>query len=224
MNDPYSVLGVSPSASDDEVKKAYRELARKYHPDNYHDNPLADLASEKMKEINEAYDSITKSREGGGQSYGGGYGGGQSYGGGAYQSQSRSRQQGYTGPRSGGANATYAMIRNHINMNNLSQAEAMLNTIPTHDAEWHYLMGSVYWRRGWMDEAARCFRTAATMEPGNIEYRNAVQYMNRGGQAYRPSGMNTGSMTNADICTICQTIYCADCCCEMMGGDLIRCC
>ena len=66
MNDPYSVLGVSPSASDDDVKKAYRELARKYHPDNYHDNPLADLASEKMKEINEAYDSITKSRESGG--------------------------------------------------------------------------------------------------------------------------------------------------------------
>jgi len=68
MNDPYSVLGVSPSASEDEVKKAYRDLARKYHPDNYHDNPLADLAQEKMKEINEAYDSITKGRTSGGWS------------------------------------------------------------------------------------------------------------------------------------------------------------
>ena len=56
MNDPYKVLNVSPSASDEEVKKAYRDLARKYHPDNYHDNPLADLAQEKMKEINEAYE------------------------------------------------------------------------------------------------------------------------------------------------------------------------
>jgi len=63
MNDPYSVLGVSPSASDDEIKKTYHDLARKYHPDNYHDNPLADLAQEKMKEINEAYDTITKQRE-----------------------------------------------------------------------------------------------------------------------------------------------------------------
>ncbi|MCL2367524.1 MAG: DnaJ domain-containing protein, partial [Oscillospiraceae bacterium] len=65
MSDPYKVLGVSPSASDDEVKKAYREQARKYHPDNYHNNPLADLAQEKMKEINEAYDAILRMRGGG---------------------------------------------------------------------------------------------------------------------------------------------------------------
>ena len=62
MRDPYTVLGVSPSATDEAVKKAYRELARKYHPDNYQNNPLADLAEEKMKEINEAYDTITKQR------------------------------------------------------------------------------------------------------------------------------------------------------------------
>ena len=71
MNDPYAVLGVSPNASDDEVKKAYRDLARKYHPDNYHDNPLADLAQEKMKQINEAYDQIQKMRSGGAGAQGG---------------------------------------------------------------------------------------------------------------------------------------------------------
>ena len=56
--DPYEVLGVSRTASEEEIKKAYRELARKYHPDNYVNNPLADLASERMKEVNEAYDAI----------------------------------------------------------------------------------------------------------------------------------------------------------------------
>ena len=66
MNDPYSVLGITPEATDEEVKQAYRALARKYHPDNYQDNPLADLAEEKMKEINEAYEAITKMRAGGG--------------------------------------------------------------------------------------------------------------------------------------------------------------
>ena len=70
MTDPYKVLGVSPHATDDEVKDAYRRLARKYHPDNYVNNPLSDLATEKMKEINEAYDEIQRQRKGGGSGYG----------------------------------------------------------------------------------------------------------------------------------------------------------
>lgn len=210
MKDPYSVLGVSPSASDDEVKRAYRELARKYHPDNYHDNPLADLASEKMKEINEAYETITRSRE---------QGGGHSAGGSAYQYQG-----GYQQARTGtGYNSAYAQIRAMINANNLAQAERMLQNMSNHDAEWNYLMGSVYWRKGWMDEAARYFRTAASMEPGNVEYRNAIQYMNQGGQAYRPAG--AGSMYPSDAaCNMCGNLICLDCCCEMMGGDCIPCC
>ena len=79
--DPYKVLGVTPQTSDDDVKRAYRELARKYHPDNYINNPLADLAEARMKEINEAYDMIMNERAGksagGGQQYGGQQYGGQ---------------------------------------------------------------------------------------------------------------------------------------------------
>ena len=63
MRDPYQVLGVPSTATDEEVKKAYRDLARKYHPDNYHDNPLADLAQERMKEINEAYEAVQSQRK-----------------------------------------------------------------------------------------------------------------------------------------------------------------
>ena len=83
VNDPYSILGISPNASDDEVKKAYRDLSRKYHPDSYANNPLANLAEERFKEVQEAYDQIMKERSGGGQrSYGGsqGYGSTQGYG------------------------------------------------------------------------------------------------------------------------------------------------
>ena len=74
MSDPYKVLGVSPTATDEEVKTAYRELAKKYHPDNYANSPLADLASEKMKEVNEAYDQVMQERRrraSGGASYSG---------------------------------------------------------------------------------------------------------------------------------------------------------
>lgn len=78
---PYDVLGVSPDASDDEVKKAYRDMSRKYHPDANVNNPLADLAEEKFKEVQEAYDMIMKECEqgggpNGGYQYGYGYGNG----------------------------------------------------------------------------------------------------------------------------------------------------
>ena len=73
MTDPYSVLGVSPNASDDEVKRAYREMSRKYHPDSYSDNPLSELAEEKFKEVQEAYKEIMDMREGRSSGYQGGY-------------------------------------------------------------------------------------------------------------------------------------------------------
>ena len=98
MTDPYKVLGVSPHATDDEVKDAYRRLARKYHPDNYVNNPLSDLATEKMKEINEAYDEIQRQRKGSGSGYGQ-----QSYGG-YQQGYGGYRQQSWTGwPPAAGA-------------------------------------------------------------------------------------------------------------------------
>lgn len=209
MNDPYQVLGVSPGATDDEIKKAYRDLARKYHPDNYHDNPLADLASEKMKEINEAYDTITKSRENGGRS--GSYNNSGSYGGSAYGQQSYS-----------GGYGQYNEIRAAINSGSIERAEQLLNSISDRGAEWHFCMGSVCYRKGWMDEAQRHYQSAVVMDPGNAEYRQALNYMRSGGGAYRTAG--TGGISNMDPCDCCSSLMLADCCCECMGGDLIRCC
>lgn len=199
MNDPYSVLGVSPDASDEEIKRAYRELARKYHPDNYQNNPLADLAEEKMKAINEAYDAITKQRSGRNS---GGY---QS----SYQQSGYQQRQGQSAGTS-----VYARARQAINLGNLTQAEQLLQSVPGQDAEWHFLMGSIAYRKGWLDEAMQQYLMACNMDPGNLEYRQAYNMMRQGGQAYRPYGYTTGGMDSCDCCT---TLLCLNCLCGGCG-------
>ena len=195
MSDPYSVLGVDPSASDEEIKKAYRELARKYHPDNYQDNPLADLAEEKMKAINEAYDAITRARSGGA-----GIG--------------QNRQQYQRSYQQAAGNSLYAQARQYINLGDLAQAEQLLRTAPRQDAEWHFLIGYIAYQKGWIDEATQHFQTAYSMEPGNAEYRQAMAMIQRGGSTYRP-GIYTS--TGCDPCTAylcfsCLTPWGGTCC------------
>ena len=214
MKDPYQVLGVSPNATDDEIKSAYRELARKYHPDAYAGNPLSDLATEKMKEINEAYDTIMSQRRMGNHNqYAGGFAG-------SYQSAGNSQSQ-------------FADIRRLINTRRIVEAEELLDGVPqqSRDAEWHFLKGSVYYARGWLDEAMRYFSTAASMNPSNAEYQAALNamrnqqngQMNGGYSPYRTAPGQTPA-GGCSCCDMCSGLICADCCCECMGGDLISCC
>lgn len=192
--DPYKVLGVNPDTSDDDVKRAYRELARKYHPDNYVNNPLADLAETRMKEINEAYDQIMSERTGKGGA----------------QQQNR---QSYSGFGGGGTSPLYGQIRGAINAGNLAMAEELLQRSPQRDAEWYFLMGSVYYKKGWFDEAGRSFAQACNMDPANAEYRNALNMLNMSGGygGYRP-------MDSAGMCDCCTQLLCLNCCCSMCGG------
>ena len=200
--DPYEVLGIRPTATDDEVKNAYRTLARKYHPDNYANNPLSDLAQEKMQEINDAYDAIVRARKAGGSAASAGY----------------SRNNGYSG------SAGYADVRQMIQQNRIMDAQVVLDGVPDYarDAEWFFLKGSVLYKKGWLEEANTHFQTACRMDPGNPEYRQAAYQVthNRQTGGYRTAGAGDG----CTACDVCSTLYCADCCCECMGGDLIRCC
>ena len=192
MRDPYQVLGIPSTATDEEVKKAYRNLARKYHPDNYHDNPLEDLAQERMKEINAAYETIRNQRkaaQSGGQSYGG-YTGGYS--------------QGYNAGAYGGV---WQRVRLAISQGNLNLAEELLNAQTDHNGEWNFLKGAVCYKRGWMDEALRYYRTAVQMDPGNAEYRQALDYMEgTDDTAYRPGG-SFGTLCSGNPCLSMCCLY-----------------
>lgn len=156
MSDPYQTLGISPSASDEEVKTAYRRLAKKYHPDKYVNSPLADLAGEKMKEINEAYDQIMKERRehknGASGSFYGGYAGGRSAG-----------------------SSDYADVRNMIYSGRIADAEQILDGVPPErrNAEWYFLKGTILYRRGWLEEAFSDISRACQMTRAirNIRWR-----------------------------------------------------
>ena len=215
MSDPYKVLGISPHASDDEVKQAYRALAKKYHPDRYGESGLASQAAEKMKEINEAYDRIMKQRKEGipyipedtyscpynnysnNTAYtNNNYGGSQSY-----QSSSSSRD--------------YTAIYRMINEGRLSEAEQILNGYsPTErDAEWYYLMGTISYSKGWLEEAFNYASTACHMAPHVDKYRALYERI-----VQQRSGTQGGYVTTrggaADCCDCISCLICTDCLCN----------
>lgn len=206
MKDPYRVLGVSPDASDDQIKNAYRELARKYHPDNYVNNPLGDLAQEKMKEINEAYDTIQRMRQSGQTGYGG--------------------QTGYSGQTGQGyyyqQSSSFADVRRLIHAGRVAQAEELLDGVPLNrrDGEWYFLKGSICYSRGWLEQALEHFNRACELSPQNPEYRaalNQLLWQRQNGYA-RGGGYQRMNGTHCDCCDLCAAFYCANCCCNCLGG------
>ncbi len=194
MKNPYEVLGVSETATDDEIKTAYRNLAKKYHPDNYNDSPLADVAEEKMKEINEAYDTICDMRKNGGSS---------SYSSGSYGAQGSYRK------------TSYPDVRTYIQNGRLNDAEAILNGVSadSRDAEWYFLMGMIFSRRGWSEQAYSYFVRAYQMEPNNVEFKSAYENMNRR-RTYQNPGYNTTDYGGCSACDVCAGIMLADCLCN----------
>ncbi len=219
--DPFEILGVERGASDDEVKRAYRKLAKKYHPDNYDANdPLAELAVDKMQEINWAYDEIQKIRRDSKNAYTG------------RSTYYTTSNQG-AGTGTGEDAAIYADIRADINSRHFASAERKLfDILPVNRvAEWHYLMSLVLMSKKNVADAMRELEIACNMDPANEEYQKAKEMFNTNVGGYQ----NTyyGSVDNGrayrrseadQACDCCANLICLDCLCECMGGDLIACC
>lgn len=197
---PYDVLGVPQSASDDEIKRAYRELSRKYHPDANVNNPLRDLAEEKFKEVQEAYDTIMREREnGGGYSYG--YGGGQQ-------------------------NPEMQAVYNFIGSRRFQDALNVLNRMPNRTAEWYYLSALANNGVGNNVLAKDHAAQAVNMEPNNVQYRQFLNQLSWNSQRYQTNPYGRGYGSGDSPCgtgNMCCDLWIADTLCECMGGDLCSC-
>lgn len=199
MKDPYEVLGLKRGASKEEVKSAYRKLAKKYHPDMNVNNPLQHLAEEKFKEIQWAYDEIMK-----GNASGPGY------------------NSSYSSNNTQSSGDLYS-ARQYINSGRFHEAITILQNTRIRNAEWNFLMGVCYVGLGSSGQGMRYIQTAVNMEPTNTEYRNYLEQLSNVQQTYQRRAYNYGGggSSSADCCT---QLICADCLCECMGGDLISCC
>jgi molecular chaperone DnaJ len=202
MRNPYEVLGVREGSSAEEIKRAYKELVRKYHPDQYQNNPLSDLAEEKLKEINDAYDFLIKRAEKNNRAYG------------------EERSSSYAD-----SDNSLIQARTFVNSGNIRAAEQLLDRSAVRNAEWFYLKGIIFMRKGWYNEAQTHLQTAVNMEPGNVEYRNALNAMGNSNRGFQSAAYNRrGYGNDPDLCQLCTCLYCTDCCCECGGGDFVSCC
>ena len=231
MTDPYQVLGVSRDASTEEIKKAYRTLSRKYHPDANINNPNKAEAEEKFKQVQQAYKQIMEEKENGTSSYSsqGSYGG--SYGSGGYGgSYGNGGYGGNYGGYNYGSSPEDAELRAAANyLNNMRYQEAMrvLNNISRHNAQWYYLHAIANAGLGNNISAVQDAQTAVNMEPDNMQYRQLLSQLQGGGQWYTDMGQGYGyERAGGDMgkwCCECLAINAmCNCCCY--GGRGFYCC
>lgn len=200
---PYEVLGVSRNASIDEIKKAYKELSRKYHPDSYVGNPLSSLAEEKFKQVQEAYDAIMKEKNG------------------DYNYADNYNNNGYSNGESG----EMAEVYNLLGRRSYSQALRLLDSMPNRNAKWYYYSAIAQVGLGNNLRGMEYARMAVSMEPNNIEYQNLVNRLSFQGNRYgEVRNVYRGGRSGFDDASdLCCKLWLADSLCECMGGDLCSC-
>jgi hypothetical protein len=191
MTDPYKVLGISSSATNEEVKKAYKTLAQKYHPDK-NEGPMKEYAESKMKEINDAYDEILRRRASGDYS------------------------SGASSSSSGDYTELLRDARKKISESRFGEAEYLLDTVPegARPAEWYYLKACVFTDKGAFMDALRHANVACTMAPSNGEYKLLRDNLQERGNSYGRQTTSQPGNAGCDMCDICSLLICLDCICR----------
>ena len=235
MTDPYQILGVSPTATDDEVKKAYRMLCKRYHPDANVGKPDAAQAEKKFMEVQQAYEEIMHRRQGGGARPGSGYNGGQQtggyggYGGGYQQDPFESFWGGYGGYQQQAQyqqpEATVEMraAANYINAGHYAEALNALGSVPAgkRNAYWYYLSALAQSGLHNNAQAMEYARQAASMEPGNMRYQQLLSQLQSGGAWYgqRSEAYGRDTFGRGNLC--CSFMAMQLCCMCCSGGRMM---
>ncbi len=223
VSDPYKVLGLSPGATDEEVKAAYRKLAKKYHPDL---NPGNQRAADRMNEINAAYDQIKNPQS---QDSGYGYGSsgdGYKYSSNTYESWGGAWGGAYQSRETAERNELRA-ARNFIRARQFAQAVNALSGVPTgeRDGEWYYLHAIANYNLGNRVAAVDSARRACAAAPGNERYRQLLEQIQQGAQAYDTAGEGFGfRRVNLGGNNLCMSLCVANLVCNLCCGGRFLCC
>lgn len=205
MQDPYEVLGVSRNASAEEIKKAYRTLSRKYHPDANINNPNKAQAEEKFKQVQQAYKQIMDEKEhgtAGSSSAGGGYG-----------------NSAYGGYRAYTNDPKMQAAANYINNQRFAEAMNILNGMQDRNGLWYYMHAIANAGLGNNVNAVEDAQMAVDLEPENLEYQKLLQQLSGNGDWYSHMGRGYG-YGGAD----CEGNNVSRACCSCCAIELLCCC
>ena len=214
-NNPFVILGVSENASQQEILDAYKKKRSELQEHLFDAGEAGDNAARKITELDDAYQSAMEI------------------------AMDRATV-------TGEGESTFEAVKQAIRNKNPEDAQRALDNISNRSAEWHYFQSIVFYEKNWLNDSKKQLEIALAMDPSNEKYSRALEnlkkkidgsrpYENKDGanDVYHQTTSQGGDRTYrqrqggdaADgCCAACQALWCADCCCECMGGDLIRCC